>query len=439
MSRSPDSDVAVFYDALEDLLSGGERSRILREVAGDGSTAEAMGRLRVLMSTHAMSDAATAAGLPGVIRRLDGRTRKDGFHALHSWDHRKHEFTQDIVPVLMLDFLARFRTSEQGAHLDPSAVDMVTLGILLDYYFLHLLALGAMRAWDAPDPDAAMGRVTELIGHLQGPSGSGHHFLSDAETLLIYALSQFHPEEQAYDRIIARVATLSESRQTAFACVSAAVLSAHLRWGFWLMYGRDVVRMRADNVGDYPWLLNSVLTLLRAYDRLVSEGGDSGAGDRDMVTGALLQGLAADPWAFFRSAPPALRDFEGPYMEARTLLDAHGPTLLADFEAARPDKASYFPLALHFNFPHNALVATVTLALLEGRPQPLPFNDLLLARRPDPSGDGGREELARALMAFSRGSPDRLGYQGAMLVAYDPLSGLRSWSIATDALRKALA
>jgi len=418
------------------------------------------------MSSHALDHTMTASGLPGIIRRLDGRTRKDGFRALHSWDHKTHDFTEDIVPVLMLDFLDRFNASEEAAASDPSSVDRTTLGILLDYYFLHLLALGAMRAWDTPDPDAAIGRTTELLGHLQGPHGSGHHFLADGETLLIYALSQFHPEEQAYDRIIERVATLSPQRQTTFAIVSAAVLSAHLRWGFWLMYNRDVVRMRADNVGDYPWLLNSVLTLLRAYAEVTTSDSDSVVPDstryaagrsRNEIVSALLQGLAADPWAFMKGTPPALRDFVGPYEEARALLEAHGQSLLDDFEANKPEKTSYFPLALHFNFPHNALVATVTLALLQGKPQPLPFNALLESPRQESSGPGapertaesklpaqagptqGPEALARSLMAFSSGSPDRLGYQGAMLVAYDPLSGLRSYSIITDALRKMLA
>ena len=119
--------------------------------------------------------------------------------------------------------------------------------------------------------------------------------LEDAETLIIYALSQFHPEEHAYDRLIAKVVTLGEERQTRFALPSASVLSAHLRWGFWLMYGRDVVRMRDDNVGDYPWLLYSVLVLLRAWSALLDvEGSEE---ERRQIAGSLLLGLAADPWA----------------------------------------------------------------------------------------------------------------------------------------------
>jgi hypothetical protein len=301
---------------------------------------------------------------------------------------------------------------------------------------MHLLALCAMRAWDADEPGVMLDRITGLLGDLQGERGSGHRFVDDAETLLIYALSQFHPEEHAYDRVIDRVLTLSPSHQLAFARVSAAVLSAHLRWGFWLMYGRDVVRMRDDNVGDYPWLLNSVLTLLRAY--VVSMDRGEPAEERASIGVALSLGLAADPWAFKGTPPKALEPYREAYDEARGLLERHGPAVLDELEAFRPSRDRYSPLSLHFNFPHNTLVAIVTLALLEGRPQALSLNALFhdaMETRPD---EETQEGLARTLMAFSRSRPERLGYRGAMLVAYDPLSGMRSFSMTTDTLRKSL-
>jgi hypothetical protein len=111
-------------------------------------------------------------------------------------------------------------------------------------------------------------------------------------------------------------------------------------------------------------------------------------------------------------------------------------------EAFRPERSGYAPLALHFNFPHNALVAIVTLALLESKPQGLSLNALFDQAFAGTSGGelGGetQEGLARTLMAFSGASSDRLGYRGAMLVAYDPLSGMRSFSMTVDTLRKSL-
>jgi len=411
-------------NALEPHLSDGSRADFLDEITRTGDFADALRRLRTAMAAHVFTTGGADINLAKLVRKLDNRTRQDGFRVLHSWNHTTHRFTDDIVPVLLLDFFERAQVPEPNERL--------SLGILLDFYFLHLLALCAMRVWDEGDPDRNLDRLTRMLSALHGSDGSGHHFIADAETLLIYALSQFHPEEQAYDRLIAKVTTLDEVRQVTFARASAAVLSAHLRWGFWLMYERDPVRMRGDNVGDYPWLLNSVLTLMRAYAR----PGASGDVSREDVVEALLLGLAADPWAFTSSAPPALSGYGEAYRELTDLLESHGGELLADFEACRPTKGSYSPLALHFNFPHNTLVAIVTLALLEGRSQALPLNALFT--RP---ADGERDEslirLAQTLMAFSRASPDRLGHQGAMLIAYDSLSGLRSFTLTVDAIRKA--
>ncbi len=436
------ADVAGMCDALEALLSGRARREILDVLGKGGSMASGLRRLRSAMADHALPGMSGATAR--TVHRLDRRTRQDGFRVLHAWNHNTHRFTDEIVPVLLVDFL------ENAGGRDVDA--RTTLAILLDYYFLHLLALAAMRAWDSPDPGSSLDRVTGLVSHLQGQDGSGHRFLVDAESLLIYALSQFHPDEHAYDRVIDRVSLLSSEHQVAFARVSAAVLGSHLRWGFWLMYGRDVVRMRDDNVGDYPWLLYTVLTLTRAW----SEADDEAV--RSRIAGSLLLGLAADPWAFRGNPPPALEAYGEEYDELRALLQAHGHELLDALEEHRPTKEGYAPLSLHFNFPHNALVAIVTLALLEGRPQRIALNDLFdegelgaevevpdAEREPvsESVSEAGREPetkegLARALMAFSRGSPDRLGYRGAMLVAYDPLSAMRSFSLTVDALRKSL-
>ncbi len=424
---SPDQDLSHVLGALDGMLNGSARSRILDGVQARGDFADWMGRLRGAMSEHRFVAGDQRFDLAPAVRRLDVRTRKDGFRVLHSWNHRTHAFTDDVVPVLMLDFFLRAAPEEPAGR--------VVLSILLDYYFLHLLALCAMRAWDADEPDVSMGHVHQLLQALQGEDGSGHHFVEDAETLLIYALSQFHPEEQAYERIIARVATLEDARRLSFARVSASVLSAHLRWGFWLMYGRDVVRMRVDNVGDYPWLLDSVLTLLRGWEDAEAAGAPEAV--RDDIAESLLQGLAADPWGFTGRRPPALETHGDAFEEVQRLLRSHTPHLLETFERHRPTKTAYAPLAFHFNFPHNALVAVVTLALLEGRPQPLPLNALFTREQTGLPEGQTQEALARTLMAFSRSSPDRLGHRGAVLVAYDPLSAMRSYSMTTKALREA--
>ncbi|MDA0328174.1 MAG: hypothetical protein O2958_04105 [Gemmatimonadetes bacterium] len=416
------------FGELESVLAGGVRAEIVSEIMRTGGEEDWFRRLRSSMGAHGFRAGSATKTFDKWVKRLDAQTRQDGFRVLHAWDHNEHRFTEDIVPVLMLDFHQRARSEHSNA--------AVSLAILLDYYFLHLLALCAMRVWDDADADTNLDRLTELVGALQGAEGSGHHFVDDAETLLIYGLSQFHPEEQAYDRLIQRVTQLSERHQMTFARVSTAVLSAHLRWGLWLMYDRDVVRMRNDNVGDYPWLLNSVLTLLRGYARSVD--GNVMSEERARVVGGLVQGLAADPWAFRGKAPGALAGYGSDYAEVLDLLQRYGTRFLEDAQEHRPSKEAYSPLALHFNFPHNTLVAIVTLALLEGRAQPLSLNELFVQNPTDEADEKGKERLARTLMAFSRSSPDRLGYQGAMLVAYDPLTALRSFSMTMDVLKKSL-
>jgi hypothetical protein len=416
------------YDTLEEILDGTTRADILDELSRTGTAEDGLRRLRSAMSAHAFGTGSEVVGLERMVRKLDNRTRQDGFRVLHSWNHQTHEFMKDIVPVLMTDFYERAGPAE--------ANDRLTLEILLDYYFLHILSLGAMRVWDEGDPDENIERISALVDLLQGPGGSGHHFIANAETLMIYALSQFHPDETAYDRFIDKVMGLSESHQVTFALVSVSVLSAHLRWGFWVMYERDVVRMRNDNVGDYPWLLIAIVTLMRHYAKLVEAGvGDE---ERESVVEGLLQGLGADPWAFTGKAPSSLSEYGPDYADLRDLLRRYGARLLDDFEAHRPSKEGYSPLALHFNFPHNTLVAILTIALLKGEPQALTMNDLFVPELSEVPGDETQESLARALMAFSGGSSERLGYHGAMLISYDHLTGLRSFTMTSNTIRKSL-
>ncbi len=424
------ADAAALHELLERLgalLSGPARREIVESVLAAGEPDRALARLRRTLTAQRFTAGSATLELERPVRRLDHRTRREGFRVLHSWDHTAHRFTDDMTPVLMLDYL---EGDADVLALRPA------VSILLDFHFLHLLALCAMRAWDDPDPEGVLDRVTGLVGRLQGPDGSGHRFVDDSETLVIYALSQFHPEEHAYDRLIERIAALGEARQTRFALPSASVLSCHLRWGFWLMYGRDVLRMRNDNVGDYPWLLYSVLTLLREYDRLREAGVEAAGRRRVDVVDGLLQGFAADPWAFTGSPPPALAAYAADYAEMRGLLERWGGDLLGELAGHRPTRGAYAPLSLHFNFPHNTLVALAAMAIRDGSPQTLPLNALFVR---DPAEEAGsRETLARALMEYSGASPHRLGWRGAMLVAYDPLSGMRSFTMTVDALRESL-
>lgn len=417
-----DRELTDFLDLLVGLLGDGTRGRLVERCLDAPDSEQRLRRLKGAFNAHRVDG--RQSRLTALIRALDERTRAEGFRVLHSWDHTSHTFTDDVVPALLVDYY-------RGA--GPSKADeTVVFAIFVDYYFVQLLSLAAIRAVAASEPDAQLERIDEALGLLHGEGGSGHRFVRDAETLVIYAVSQFHPEEQAYDRLIERVARLEEARRFTFACASAAVLSAHLRWGFWVMYERDVLRMRADNAGDYPWLLATVHTLLATWT-----AAGAGSDRRDAAAGALLVALAADPWIMRAKCPDVLADFAEMHADCRAMLEAGGHELLAHLDRHAPQRERYSPLGLLFNFPHNALIAQVTLALLESKPRAVSIN-ALFEHTDDRERSGELERLATDLMAFSRASPDRLGYKGSMLIAYDPLTAKRGHAMTMETLRPEL-
>ncbi len=415
-------------DLLESMLAGPFRHQFVDEALARGGMGPALRHLRSAMRAHGFQAGGQGFVLKDVVDRMDRRTRSEGFRVLHSWDFRELEFSRESTPVILLDYFADIGMVE--------GTEREVLAILLDYYFFHLLILCAMRAWDAEDPVLYLERVDDLVRLLQGPEGSGHRFVEHAETLLVLGVSQFHPEEAAYDRLIEKVWGLdAPDRRARFATLGTAVLAGHLRWGFGVMYRRDIGRMRDDNVGDYPWLLTSVLELLRAYDRLVTEG--AAEPDRLPVAEAVINGLTPDPWAFFEKAPRALADYGAQVAEFRDLFARHEGALLADFERVRPDPARYSPLHLHFNFPHNALVAKVLIALHRGSELNLPIDALW--RSPDPADEDQARmtsDFASTLMNYSGVNPEGYDQHGAMFVVHDPKAGLRHYNMALSVIRK---
>ena len=403
--------------------------------------------------------------LDGFVRDFDVRTREEGFHVLHSWNHLEHHFTRENTPVLMLD---RFAEEWSAARATPRVQ-----ALLLDHYFFYVLAVMAMRAWDEGDPNENLDRVTGLLRHLQGPHGSGHQFVARAETLLLMAISHFHPDESAYPRLLEKIRTLDRAHRVHFALAQAAILGSHLRWGFAVLYRRDLGRMRSDNVGDYPWLLFSVATLMEEYVRLREEGGRrrSGRADRGTrVLEGLIDGLTPDPWAFTGAPPEALRPYEDEHSGFREAFAEHRDDLLEEFERLRPGREAYSPLSFHCNFPHNAIMAKVSIQLADENAPNLPMDAMFTRaeawRSVDLSGEGSEvaadaadgsapsagsdatraqaaefvsanhpEALARYLMAYSGASPERLGRRGARLIIYDPNVGLRYYKMALQAMR----
>ena len=183
----------------------------------------------------------------------------------------------------------------------------------------------------------------------------------------------------------------------------------------------DTTRMRDDNVGDYPWLLFALETLMREYARLHDEG-DRGA-ERQQVVEGLLNGLTCDPWAFVGKPPDALKGFPEQYNSFCELLGRYGEDLLEEFKRHRPSAEDFSPLAFHFNFPHNVLTAILMIALAEGSARSLSMNAVLLGRHDGSTTEESPDEFAKALTAFAGSGPEKLDAHGAQLIIYDRHAG----------------
>jgi hypothetical protein len=414
-------------DTIEEALAGTTRADILDHALSSGGVAEAFRALRTGMRTHRFAAGDERLLLEGIVRRLDARTIEDGFHVLQEWDGEK--FLEETIPVLLLDYYVRANKAVRP--------DRGSLSILLDYYFLYVLALLVLRAWDEGDPNENLDRVTDLLGHLQGPGGSGFKLVDDAATLLWVAISHYEPDDHAYHRLLGRARTLDPAHRARIARVGGRVLGDHLRWGFPVYYEQDLGLMRADNVSDYPWLLWSTLTLMQEYGRMREEGVEGAA--REDVVEALLNALTPDPPALLDRAPASLAAFQSDHTEWQALFARYGAGLLEEFQRHRPAPPSYSPLAFQFNFPHNVLIPMVTLALIQGRDPQLDLSlNALLTREREENAPGSPSVLARTLMAYAGYSPERRGGRRTLMITYDPNAALLSFSRAMTQMSEAL-
>jgi hypothetical protein len=192
------------------------------------------------------------------------------------------------------------------------------------------------------------------------------------------------------------------------------------------MYQRDAGRMRDDNVVDYPWLLFSVVTLMRAYD-----GEDP---SRRATLAGLLNGLSADPWAFVGTAPTSW-DAHAPLRgEFSVRCRAHRDELLSEFEARRPNTKTYSALGFQCNFLCNALVAMVATSL-GGKPPAASLGTLLCAPDESTTAPAAIGPYAEMLTAYSSVATGSAG--GATLVLYDPYEAQHSFNTALRVLQTA--
>lgn len=431
MAASVSDRASSFTEArlsLEEALDGPARARILDEVGKAKTFDRAARHLRDFMRAHRFESGGAAVFSGRWVRALDQATRRDGFHALNDWDGKADRFNDDIIPVEVTNFAERMiRPADHGKA-------RAALAILLDHYFLHLLGLLSLRAFDEGDPNLNLDAVTRLLGHLQGPAGSGQVFARGAFGLVILATSHFEPDITAYDSLLARVRRLNPEHRVSLALTHAAILGCHLRFGLEVTCAGDVRALRDDNVPDYPWLGDAVATLLDAYADAVA--GEDEAG-RERLSEALLLGLMPDPDALLGPEPPdSLRAFGERRARLREIFFSHRADLLRDFEAHRPVPASYSPFSFTFNFPHNLVKGVVVDAAFRGAPWPLSLEDLVTALPRSPQLDLGRRSLATTLMGYALASPDTIRGRPHPAIVCDPAAGARAFERAVSVLAR---
>jgi len=403
---------------LEALLAGGLRREFVDHLVRTSATlGDALIRLRMAMRTHTWSGGGRRVVMVKAVQACDLRTRSEGFHALHDWDGVADHVNPEIIPVDVLDFVRRVRGEDRP--------DAAALSMLVDYYFFHILSLLALRAWDTPDPDEALGRVGALTHLLQGEHGSGQPFVSDPETLLLIATSHYEPDERGYESLLGQVRELPRERRCAVALGHAASMGAHLRFGFLATYARDTEAMRSDNVADYPWLHFAAEEVLGEYER---NGGTT-------VAEALFGSLTADTSSLLDAEPfrERLKAIAAPLLPVFEALDP-----LAPAEAGRQGP-SYSPLSLCFNFSHNVLKGTVVDAILRGDGWTVSFNDLLTGPSGGHSAPGSREALAITLMGYARRHPQRIRGRLTPVIVYDPVAGRAAHQATMARLRAVVA
>jgi hypothetical protein len=413
--------------ALADALDGPFRRDVVAAASRSRTLGHGLNQIGAAMRSHVWRAGDRTIDLADVLARLDQDTRHEGFHVLHDWDGKAARVTPNSIAVDMLEFTA--------AHLGNEPMNPAVLAMAIDYYFMYALALVAMRAWDTDEAGAALDRVTTLVGHLQGPHGSGQGFAQNAETLLLIATSHYEPQEHGYGLLLQRARALPHANRVAMALSHAQAMGGHLRFGFEVTYGKDLKAMRDDNGADYPWLNFALAGLLDEYARLL-EAGERGVGF-DRVVEGIINALTPDPDAFLGSPPAWLDAHQVDYVRVREGLDRHRAGLIAAFEPHRPLDRAYSPISLFFNFSLNVLKGTVADALLRGDAWTVSLNDLFTGVPRAELKNQAKVRLSQTLTTYARRNPDTIRGRLSPVIVYDPITARQYVGGAMRALKSA--
>ena len=441
MPSKPEVSFETACALTQSILSGRHRRTIAATMADAPTLNAALWRLRESLTANAFDVDGRRVSLDRIVKTYDRDTRAEGFHVLHDWDGKSDRVNENSIPVDVLDYLIRERGGDRP--------DAAIVAVLIDYYFVHILELLALRAWDEGDADANLDRIGTLLALLQSPDGSGQSFVNSVETLILLATSHFELHERGYALLLERIRTLNAPHRLLIAIGHAASMGSHLRFGFEASYARDTIFMRDDNVADYPWLCFALVTIMRELDSTQhpapsprhpapstrtstrhpapAPSTQHPAPSTQQLTESLLNGLSADARAFIGEPPASLSSVGHERSEFRDRFLASRDVLLAAFESFRPSEQEYSPLSFFFNFAHNVRKGTVVDALLRRDPWRISFDDLLTSLPDGDARNPQKQQLATTLMNYARLNPDRIRGQLMPVIVYDPAAGRQAF------------
>ena len=407
-------------EIVEEALQGATRQKIVTTASNQKTLGSALQKLRIGFQSNTLQVGSQQIPLSNFIEEYDRLNRQEGLHVLHDWDGVSDKVNENTIPIDVLDYLIDKRGNDQ--------TDRAVLEILVDYYFLYLLALLSIRIWDSGDPDENLDRLDQLLNVLQGDDGSGQLFAENSGTLILIATSHYELEEHGYGTLLEKVRTLNRSNRNDIALSHAACMGGHLRFGFEASYIRDIVLMRNDNTADYPWLCFALSTLMNEYTRLHDLKIFNK--QRETIVEGLLNGLSPDARAFMGDrVPDSLLSCETERNLFRRNFHDHKDSLIEEAEQHRPKDDNYSPLSLFFNFSQNILKGSVIDALLRGKPWDLTLNDLLTGIPNGSTKNMLRKDLAITLMGYARRNPNRILGRMMPAIVYDPKAGQRAFTI----------
>jgi hypothetical protein len=307
---------------------------------------------------------------------------------------------------------------------------------LFNLYVIRCLEFLSMRIWDE-EPSSAGRRLAEIQGVLdelwRSSPADQPVIVRDARWLIPLAQSLITDELAPYFEVARQVAeTLPEADRLEIRKAHVRMLGGHLTSQIRYYCTKDgvsmnehsvVLRTRTSNALDFALLVQSLVPLLKAYDRALQSGDERMRLD---MAGAICQGISADPELFLNrvdllsaysmiehvfiatEAKHEAREGHAAYSplgqrhvqllkEYGELIDRLTRRLRDDFPRFRPIDGSFSPYGVIFGLPSHLIEHMALKALQHDAETRFSLKDVF------EDGDTAHEKTSAAKLAWVNG------------------------------------